>query len=96
MTEFVRQLPSLSAEIHQHWQQQNMPDLQSAVHKLHGVCCYTGVPKLQALCDEIESALKQQQYDRAVEGLPVLIGETELVVAEGNKLLNKLSAPVEG
>lgn len=91
MTEFIHQLPSLSADIYYHWQQQNMSDLQSAVHKLHGVCCYTGVPKLQALCDEIESALKHQEHHRAVERLPTLISEAEFVVAEGNKHLNKLS-----
>jgi two-component system sensor histidine kinase BarA len=30
----------------------------SIIHKLHGACCYTGVPKLKSLAETIETALK--------------------------------------
>jgi two-component system sensor histidine kinase BarA len=33
-------------------------ELREAVHSLHGVCCYSGVPALQAACYQLESAIK--------------------------------------
>ncbi len=41
--------------------------LQQAVHKLNGACCYTGVPRLQALAHEIETQLKRGQAVDALE-----------------------------
>ena len=29
------------------------------IHKLHGACCYTGVPRLKALAELLETQLKQ-------------------------------------
>lgn len=92
MSEFVLQLPQLAAEIQQHWQQADIQNLQAAVHKLHGVCCYTGVPKLQALCHDIETALKRQEQQLAIAKLPSLLAEAEQVVSAGNKHLHQLSS----
>ena len=33
----------------------------NVVHKFHGACCYTGVPKLKHLAETIETALKEGQ-----------------------------------
>lgn len=33
--------------------------VQQQVHKLHGACCYTGVPRLKAVVEELETQLKQ-------------------------------------
>ena len=54
--------------------------MQSAVHRLHGVCCYTGVPALQIICEKIESSLKMQQIAAAQQALPKLINETVKVL----------------
>ncbi|GAA77208.1 two-component system, NarL family, sensor histidine kinase BarA [Pseudoalteromonas sp. BSi20480] len=32
----------------------------SIVHKFHGACCYTGVPKLKSLAETIETSLKNE------------------------------------
>ena len=32
----------------------------SVIHKFHGACCYTGVPKLKALAEVIETSLKNK------------------------------------
>ncbi|MBY5990543.1 two-component sensor histidine kinase BarA [Ferrimonas balearica] len=37
----------------------NDETLARVIHKLHGATCYSGVPALQKLCAQIESALKQ-------------------------------------
>lgn len=40
-------------------EQQNQ--LLATIHKLHGSCAYSGVPKLQTLCATIETALRAEQ-----------------------------------
>ncbi|MCF2856527.1 two-component sensor histidine kinase BarA [Pseudoalteromonas sp. SMS1] len=41
--------------------------LLKIVHKFHGACCYTGVPKLKQLAETIETALKQDKGFSYVE-----------------------------
>lgn len=45
----------------------NRDELLQAVHKFHGACCYTGVPKLKKLAEEIEVALKKGKSLNYVE-----------------------------
>ncbi|MCA6221692.1 ATP-binding protein [Photorhabdus antumapuensis] len=46
-------------------------DYQQQIHKLHGSCCYSGVPQLKALCQLIEQQLQQ--------GIPLTNIEPELL-----------------
>ncbi|MGI5308616.1 two-component sensor histidine kinase BarA [Rheinheimera sp. WS51] len=39
---------------------QDGPALLHQIHKLHGGCCYTGVPRLKQLAEIIETSLKKQ------------------------------------
>lgn len=41
--------------------------LLTVVHKFHGACCYTGVPKLKNLAESIETMLKSQDDIAMVE-----------------------------
>jgi two-component system sensor histidine kinase BarA len=84
--QFIDQLPDIAAAIHHSCEQKDFLLLQEKVHQLHGVCCYTGVPKLRALCDEIEGALKRKQYERAQTRLPSLLSEVEEVLEEVAKI----------
>lgn len=90
LSEFSMQLPKLISDIEVHWKNHNLVEVQSIVHKLHGACCYTGVPKLLALCDEIEGALKCDQIHHVAERIPSLVIEAELVISETEKHLNEL------
>ncbi|MFC3031881.1 two-component sensor histidine kinase BarA [Pseudoalteromonas fenneropenaei] len=47
--------------------EQDLEHLLTIVHKFHGACCYTGVPRLKKLAEAIETALKQQQSLDALE-----------------------------
>ncbi|WP_051275615.1 hybrid sensor histidine kinase/response regulator [Aestuariibacter salexigens] len=89
LTEFVRQLPGLITEIEMLWYSKDVIGTQATVHKLHGACCYTGVPKLQHLCGEIESALKRDDIETAAEYLPALVQESNVVITEGHQLLGQ-------
>ena len=85
LDQFLRQLPSFIAVIEKSCQHQNFAELQTKVHQLHGACCYTGVPNLHFLCDEIESALKRKQYEYAQQSVPNLAKEAKEVLLAAEK-----------
>jgi two-component system, NarL family, sensor histidine kinase BarA len=70
LTEFIRQLPRIAAEITDKFQAGQFDEVQCLVHQLHGACCYTGAPRLLKLCEEIESALKRKQTDLLISWIP--------------------------
>jgi two-component system sensor histidine kinase BarA len=74
--QFVQQLPSLIEAIEQANQVDDYGEMQSKVHQLHGACCYTGVPAMLSLCNELESALKRQQIEAAKLTLSQLKAES--------------------
>lgn len=41
--------------------------LLSIIHKFHGACCYTGVPKLKKLAELIETAMKEKASINDIE-----------------------------
>jgi two-component system, NarL family, sensor histidine kinase BarA len=67
LEQFMKQLPGLRSNIEQCFKAQDFDEMKAFVHQLHGACCYTGVPKLHKLCDELESALKQKQYEKVAK-----------------------------
>jgi two-component system sensor histidine kinase BarA len=86
LVQFIEQLPDLSAAIAQSCEQKDFPLLEEKVHQLHGVCCYTGVPNLRALCDEIEGALKRKQYEHVEVRVPRLLDEVKEVLKQVEKI----------
>ncbi|MDF2178641.1 7TM diverse intracellular signaling domain-containing protein [Aliiglaciecola sp. CAU 1673] len=56
---FVSQLPEAQEAIEQAAREQDFEKLLQHIHKLHGACCYTGVPQLKACCDALETSLKR-------------------------------------
>lgn len=89
MRDFISMLPDAITLIQQHWDNRNYPGLQAEVHRLHGACCYTGVPKLQGLVEEMESALELGQHFLVAEHMPALILEAEILAAEGQRYLRE-------
>ncbi len=79
---FVSLLPNAIEKIDVLWEQRDFTELKAEVHKLHGACCYTGLPRLQHLVNEIESALKLDLHDDVETLLPELYQEAEKVLAE--------------
>jgi two-component system sensor histidine kinase BarA len=65
LQKFVQQLPDLVASILQANKDENYIHMQETVHQLHGACCYTGVPAMLILCNDVESALKRKKFDVA-------------------------------
>lgn len=63
LQQFIQQLPRIAENIQQSFNLGQYSEMQGYVHQLHGACCYTGVPMLHSWCDEMESALKRQQFN---------------------------------
>jgi two-component system sensor histidine kinase BarA len=86
-TSFIEQLPKIKADITQSWQQDDKALCLSLIHKLHGACCYTGVPNLRELCNELETALKNQQYDTVELRLPEFLDECDRILIESEMFI---------
>ncbi|WP_100658228.1 hybrid sensor histidine kinase/response regulator [Alteromonas flava] len=86
---FISQLPSCIEQIENAWHSAQYEVLLQQIHRIHGASCYTGVSHFQALCDELESALKRHQLDILANLIPNLITESESVIKEGLECLDK-------
>tara|TARA_Y100000296_G_scaffold17791_1_gene21037 strand:+ start:365 stop:3484 length:3120 start_codon:yes stop_codon:yes gene_type:complete len=80
---FITLLPEAIDTLSALWEEQDYNKLKTEVHKLHGACCYTGLPRMQHLAHEAESALKLGQHKLVDEHLPALIAEANKVLREG-------------
>ena len=95
LTEFAHQLPDIVTEVQASWREENIEQTAAIVHKLHGACCYTGVPKLHDLCSEIEVALKQKHTYNMAERIATLVTEAELVLSESEKILKEVTDSIQ-
>jgi two-component system sensor histidine kinase BarA len=78
-------LPDTLRVIESLQQQDAREELLAEVHKLHGACCYTGLPRLQHLAKELEIALKLEQAHLIDEYLPDLIKEAHKIIFENTE-----------
>ena len=92
LSKFMVMLPDIIQEIRNDDKEGNIKAIQDNIHKLHGACCYTGVPKLQHLCFEIESGFKTQQLHNLDSQLERLMKESISLIEHGQALLAKLKS----
>ena len=76
---FVARLHEHVQEIEGGWEQQRADLVVQSIHKLHGACCYTGVPLLKAYCEEAQTLLKTQALELNLNCISVLLLEIEQV-----------------
>ncbi len=55
----IKSLPQSDKQIRQAITDNDQQVLLHALHKLHGACCYTGVPRLKNLLEALETQLKK-------------------------------------
>ncbi|MDO6709622.1 7TM diverse intracellular signaling domain-containing protein [Aliiglaciecola sp. 2_MG-2023] len=82
LSAFVAELPDLITQIEDAWKITDKQTLKQLVHKLHGACLYTGVPMLLDLCDELETAIKLDEFSIVKLRLPSLIQEAKNVITD--------------
>lgn len=61
LTLFAEELPIFQDNIKKAIQSNDLDQLQHNIHKLHGACCYIGVPKLRNLAETLESSIEAHQ-----------------------------------
>jgi len=89
LSEFVIMLPTMILDIKAYQEMSRLNSIHDDVHKLHGACCYTGVPRLQRLCFEIESQFKKDCLDGLELHLNALAEEADRVVNDAQEWLNQ-------
>lgn len=65
LTNLLNSLPSERKRIMQHRSNRDSRSFADAVHYLHGLACYTGVPTLRDLCKDIQTQVKNDRVDQA-------------------------------
>lgn len=73
LTMFAQELPEMRQSINQHLSNKQYAELQSAIHKLHGSCCYCAATALQMLAKTTETELKEN----SLNDIPSLISRIE-------------------
>ncbi|MBA2711432.1 MAG: response regulator [Tatlockia sp.] len=93
LARFVEDLQKNKEEFLQLSQNKDIPGLEAASHKLHGACCFCGVPQLQMQVMRLE---KQAKTAKKIEELKVnfaeLIQSIDEVIDEYNNLYQTSSS----
>jgi two-component system sensor histidine kinase BarA len=66
LTCFIKELHTNRSELIQHYASANLKTLEAETHKLHGACCFCGVPALQSQVAKVESLA---QYAKKIHEL---------------------------
>lgn len=64
ITRLLAELPQELQSAHEAFSTGNFESLESIIHKLHGGCCYCGVPALKKATQSLEQALKKRPIDK--------------------------------
>ena len=89
--QFVDGLKTHATEIETGWQQQRSDLIIASIHRLHGACCYTGVPRLQGYCLEAESKIKTESLAQHSKAISAVLMEIEQVQAQWPQLKSSLN-----
>jgi len=76
----VTGLPADQLQVNQAFMAKDWEALRDHVHRLHGACCYCGVPRLKLAAKDLEIALSENQTSRIKEKLKDLNKEIEQVL----------------
>lgn len=80
LDDFVKQLKDFALTIEQAWEQQNSQSLKDDVHKMHGACYYTGLPRLEECCQKTETLLKTTSLEKNSKAISTLLFEIEQTI----------------
>jgi len=78
----IRVLPQDKALINEDFLKREWSNLREDVHKLHGACCYCGVPELKRCAQKLESAVASHAFDIIKPRLDALNLAIDAVLAE--------------
>lgn len=76
----IESLPADQARIKQAHKTHNLHGLREQVHKLHGACCYVGVPKLKTIAKELEDAIMISATEKIKYYVTALVNEVDNIL----------------
>jgi len=93
LEKFVEELHLSRKEFMQLSHDQNIKGLENAAHKLHGACCFCGVPRLQAKVMRLEKKSREvQKFEELKTAFAELIQSIDEVIDEFDNIYKKTSA----
>ncbi|RLV59589.1 two-component sensor histidine kinase BarA [Parashewanella curva] len=88
----VKSIPNTCEDIQTTFDAQEPKSMIQIIHKLHGACCYCGVPTTQGLCKQIETALKAGENIKQLEPeILELIDELIKVESAAKQIITQMS-----
>lgn len=84
------ELPELHKKLQIAIEAKDMQAMWDHAHKLYGSTAYCGVPALRDTVQALESAIKQQDFDRINSEFQITSNEIGRLVAEGDSLLQQV------
>jgi two-component system sensor histidine kinase BarA len=87
---FTHRLTTHAAQIESGLKQQRNDLVLASIHKLHGACCYTGVPRLQDFCQQAQNILKTHQDEILPKTITFLLLEIDNIIEIWPKLRKSL------
>ncbi|WP_226683921.1 two-component sensor histidine kinase BarA [Shewanella indica] len=88
----IDSMPKTRATIQESLEQNDVDEMKACIHKLHGACCYCGVPTLQKLCQTVEGGLKQGNNITELEPeILELLDELTKVESAAKQVISQLS-----
>jgi len=63
----LEELPTARAKIHERYMAKDWLKMREEVHRLHGGCCYVGVPQLKGACKQLESSIETGKGEELAE-----------------------------
>jgi two-component system sensor histidine kinase BarA len=85
-------LPTDRAKIKQAYKAHDYHELREQVHKLHGACCYVGVPKLKAIAKELEDAIATSATEKIKYYVTALSNEVDAILSYYEEFLTTIEA----
>ncbi|MBP9722672.1 MAG: response regulator [Gammaproteobacteria bacterium] len=84
----LTELPKDLNAIKQAYKTKNYDEFYHLIHKLHGSCCYCGLPLLKAACFNLESQIKKSKnFNDYIKTMDKFILQANAVITEFPKIL---------
>lgn len=81
LEKLIATLPEDKQQINKDYQNKDWKLLRDHVHKLHGACCYCGVPELKNRAQQLEAAIESENPDSMKTALDAFNRAVESVLA---------------
>lgn len=83
----VADMPIYEHKIRETYAQHDLTALKQQLHKLHGACCYCGVPALRTLVRTAEDEIKLECQLPSFEIIQMLYAQMDRVILESKNYL---------